>query len=54
MAPLADRCSLCGEGYHPNLSIDIADEAMQGEYRWAHDQCGRDHNRIFREAFCDE
>lgn len=60
MQPLAGCCSLCGEGYHPNVEIDIADEPMEREYgdepetveyRWSHVQCHLDHGRIFMEAF---
>lgn len=57
MQPLASRCSLCGEGFHPNVEIDISDEPMvssiteETEYRWSHVQCHRDHGRIFMEAF---
>lgn len=55
--PLAAVCSLCGQGHHPNLAITIADEPMESgmtgeiEYRWSHDQCQRDHERVFLEAF---
>ena len=45
--PLADYCSLCGTGYHPNLTITITDNPTKGEYRWIHDQCKRDHDRVF-------
>lgn len=58
--PLAPVCALCGHGYHPNLQITIADEgpsesAITGEweYRWTHDQCKRDHDRVVFEAFTD-
>lgn len=49
--PLAGYCSLCGCGYYPNLAITIADEPTDGEFRWGHDQCQRDHDRVFLEAF---
>jgi len=52
--PLADWCSLCGQGYHPNLAITIADEPDGGEYRWSHSQCKHDHDRAFLEVFGDE
>ena len=48
---LAGRCSLCAGGYHPNLEIDIAEEPIDGEYRWSHTQCKRDHARAFVEVF---
>jgi len=48
--PLAGHCSLCGDGYHPNAEIDIADEPTKGEYRWAHVLCKDDHTRAFMEA----
>lgn len=49
--PLAQWCSLCGQGYHPNISISVADEpSATGEYRWCHEQCHRDHARVVREA----
>lgn len=49
--PLATECSLCGRGYIPTMKIDIANEPMKDEYRWAHVQCMRDHDRIFMETF---
>lgn len=56
LAPLAARCSLCGAGYAPTMAIDITDEPMESpegdlEYRWCHEQCDRDHRRVFVEAF---
>jgi hypothetical protein len=51
LQPLAETCSLCDRGYHPNLAIDIADEPVNGEHRWRHKQCKRDHDRAFAEAF---
>ena len=47
--PLADYCSLCDAGYAPTLSIDISDDPCAGEYRWAHEQCLRDHGRVVAE-----
>ena len=52
--PLADWCSLCGQGYHPNLAITIADETDDGEYHWSHKQCKHDHDRVFLDMFSDE
>lgn len=49
--PLARHCSLCGDGYHPNLSIEISDEPTDGEYRWSHTQCLTDHDAAFAEAY---
>lgn len=53
--PLAQWCSICGDGYHPNLEIEIADgtrEDPDGEvYGWAHRQCIDDHDAVFLEAF---
>ena len=51
--PLADWCSLCGQGYHPNLAITIADESDEGEYHWCHNQCKHDHDRAVLDAFGD-
>jgi hypothetical protein len=48
--PIADVCSLCGQGYFPTMEIDIAHEPTNGEYRWCHVQCNRDHGRKFLEA----
>jgi len=52
--PLADWCSLCGRGYHPNLVITIADEPSNDEYRWSHNQCKHDHDMAFLDMFGDE
>ena len=52
--PLADWCSLCGRGYHPNLEIEIGDEPHNDVYGWAHVQCKLDHDRAFVEAFSDD
>lgn len=49
--PLAQRCSLCGDGYHPTLDIEISEDPRDGEYRWAHTQCMADHGAAFAEAF---
>lgn len=53
-ARLADYCSLCGGGYHPNLEIDIGDEptVRDGDkvFGWGHVQCQRDHDREFLQA----
>lgn len=49
--PLADFCALCGQGYCHTLEITIADEPDDGEYRWSHRQCKRDHSRVFLESF---
>lgn len=57
---LAPVCSLCGDGYHPNLAITISDEPAESgvsdkiKYRWIHDQCKRDHDQVFLEAFADQ
>jgi hypothetical protein len=60
MHQLAGDCSLCGEGYHPHMDIDISatpmergygDTPQKTEYRWCHVQCRRDHGRVFLEAF---
>jgi len=54
--PLAQYCSLCGDGYSPNLTIEISDEPIEPrnggrpEYRWCHEQCKRDHERHFIQA----
>lgn len=53
-APLAPYCSLCGVGYKPTMEISISDEPREGEYRWCHEQCERDHGRAFTSAFVDE
>jgi hypothetical protein len=50
-SPLADYCSLCGEGYYPNIEISISDEPTDGRYRWCHVLCKEDHDRAFLEAF---
>lgn len=60
MQQLAGQCSLCNEGYHPNLEIEISDEPMESsitgelEYRWMHVQCKRDHDRTLLAAFGDD
>jgi len=57
--PLAPHCSLCGDGYHPTLKIDISSDPNENsrtgdlEYRWVHVQCLRDHDRMFLKAFND-
>ncbi|WP_135666606.1 hypothetical protein [Halorhabdus rudnickae] len=53
-APLAPYCSLCGRGYKPTMDVSIADEPREGEYRWVHEQCKRDHDRAFLSSFADE
>jgi len=57
--PLAQYCSLCGDGYHPSLEIEVNDEPFElndgsSEYRWVHKQCKRDHGRIFLRATPDD
>lgn len=54
-APLAPFCSLCGDGYNPNLKIVIHDQPRESsggnkEHQWCHQQCKRDHEAIFLEA----
>jgi hypothetical protein len=55
-APLAPFCSLCGDGYNPTLRISVADEPTEpkdggrSEYRWCHEQCKRDNDRLLAKA----
>jgi hypothetical protein len=55
--PLADYCSLCAGGYHPNLQIEIAEDPRERngskEYGWVHRHCRRDHEQTFSQAVQD-
>ena len=50
---LSPYCSLCGEGYHPNLEIEIAEEPFEygpnSVHCWHHTQCKHDHDRQLRD-----